>query len=80
MLSSLNINSRQSTTVPRSWRDKQRVLEIITAVTARHGFGALTLDNDDPTVADAELIEGYGASTPEESVIVSGSVETKTGE
>jgi hypothetical protein len=55
-------------------------LEIIAEVAARHGYGSLTLDHDASYMTDADLVEAYGAATPEQSVIVSGSLEAETGQ
>lgn len=80
MLSTLNINSRQSTSVPPSWGEKERVLAIIAEVAARHGYGELTLDHDRGDMTDAELAEAFGSAIPAESVTVAGSLEGQTGQ
>lgn len=80
MLSTLNINSRQSTTVPTTWAEKERVLAIIAEVAVRYGYDGLTLDHDADWMSDAELVEAYGATTPEESVTVSGWLKGTTGQ
>lgn len=80
MLSTLNINSRQSTTVPTTWAEKETALAIIAEVAGRYGYDDLTLDHDADWMSDAELVEAYGATTPEQSVTVSGWLEGQTGQ
>ncbi|MEV7692721.1 hypothetical protein AB0N73_05265 [Microbacterium sp. NPDC089189] len=80
MLSTLNINSRQSTTVPATWGEKERVLAIIAEVAARHGYGELTLDHDRGDMTDAELAEAFGSAIPAESVTVAGSLDGESGQ
>lgn len=80
MLSTLNVNSRQSTSVPRTWEDKQRVLDIIAEVTARQGYGGLTLDVGNTDTSEKDRIYGYGGATPEEAVLLTGTVNGPAGQ
>lgn len=80
MLSTLNVQSRQSTSVPATWSEKERMLQIMAGIAARHGFTELSLDHDSENMTAADLTQSFGAVTPEESVIVSGMIEGPTGQ
>ncbi len=80
MLSTLNIDGRQSTSVPTTWAEKERVMELVTEVAAEYGYRDLTLDHDADYMSDAELVQAYGATSPEESVTVSGSLQGEAGQ
>lgn len=80
MLSTLNVNGRQSTTVPRTWEDKQHVLNIIAEVTARHGYGDLTLDVENTDTSEKDRIYSYGGATPEEAALLTGTVKGPAGQ
>jgi hypothetical protein len=80
MLSTLNIDGRQSTSVPTTWAEKERVMELVAEVAAEHGYGDLTLDHDSDYMSDADLVQAYGATSPEESVTVSGSLQGEAGQ
>ncbi|WEK61543.1 MAG: hypothetical protein P0Y60_01910 [Candidatus Microbacterium colombiense] len=80
LLQVLNVSGRQSTSVPATWAEKERMLGIVETVAARHGFTDLTLDHDASYMTAADRIETFGAATPEESVIVSGMLEGPTGQ
>ena len=51
MLQLINAPTAQTTSVPRTWAEKQRAIAIIGEVTARYGFGAPSLDQE-PLAAD----------------------------
>lgn len=80
MLSTLNVQGRQSTGVPATWAEKERMLQIIERVAARRGFTEVMLDHDSEYMTAADLVESFGAVTPEESVIVSGTIEGPHGQ
>lgn len=80
MLSTLNVQGRQSTSVPATWAEKERALEIIASIAARHGFTELTLDHDSEYMTAAEVKQAFGGVTPEESVVVSGTIEGPSGQ
>jgi hypothetical protein len=80
MLRTLNVQGRQSTSVPATWTEKDRALEIIASVAARRGFTEFTLDHDSEHMTAADLKESFGGVTPEESVIVSGMLEGPKGQ
>lgn len=76
MLTNINAPSWQSTTVPESWADKRRAVEIIAEVTARYGYSA-------PTIADEETLggpDGSSGATPESRIMVSGMVLGPVGQ
>lgn len=77
MLSTLNIDGRQSTSVPTTWAEKERVMEL---VADEYGYGDIVLDHDSDYMSDADLVQAYGATTPEESVTVSGSLQGEAGQ
>jgi hypothetical protein len=81
LLTTINAAASQSTTVPSSWAEKERVIEIIGEVTATYGFSAPVLDHDRDTSSSAdERIRDWGGSTPETQVFVSGVVKGPTGQ
>lgn len=80
MLRTLNVQGRQSTSVPATWTEKERTLEIIASVAARRGFTEFTLDHDSEHMTAADLKESFGGVTPEESVIISGMLEGPKGQ
>jgi hypothetical protein len=80
MLRILNVQSRQATSVPATWEEKERALDIIEAVASRHGFTDFRLDHDAEWMTEEDAIHSHGALTPEESVIVSGGLTGPTGQ
>ncbi len=81
LLTTINTPTSQSTSIPSSWADKQRVIEIIGEVAAQYGFGPVVLDYErDAPLSDKELISSWGGSTPETMVTISGSLDGPTGQ
>lgn len=80
MLQLINAPTAQTTSVPRTWAEKQRAIAIIGEVTARYGFGAPSLDQDRWPQTAEDRIRDYGGATPETQVLVSGVVEGPTGQ
>lgn len=80
MLNTLNVSGRQSTTVPTNWAEKQRVLEIVTEVAARHGYSDLTLDHDAGYLSAEDLVESYGSADPAEMVVLAATLQGPTGQ
>lgn len=81
LLTTINAPTSQSTSIPSSWTDKQRVIEIIGEVAARYGFGPVVLDYErDAPLSDEELIGSWGGSTLETMVTISGSIDGPTGQ
>lgn len=81
LLTTINSPTSQSTSVPTSWAEKQRAIEIIGDIAANYGFGAPVLDYArDTSATEDELIRDWGGATPETMVIVSGSLEGPTGQ
>lgn len=81
LLTTINAPGSQSTSVPRSWADKKRIIEIIGEVTAAYGFSDPVLDHDrDTTSTEEDRVRDLGGATPETQVIVSGVVEGPTGQ
>lgn len=79
LLTAVNAPPSQSTSVPRAWADKQRALEIIGTVVARHGYSAPTIDTFDQWT-DEQRVSDRGGSTPEAQVIVSGMAPGPAGQ
>lgn len=80
MLSALNVPGRQSTAVPTTWSEKQRVLEIVAEVAARHGYSDLALDHEAGHLSAQELTDSYGSADPAEMVILAGTLQGPTGQ
>ena len=80
MLHLVNLPTAQTTTVPRTWAQKERAIEIIGEVTARYGFGTPHLDQDRWPQSEADRIRDWGGATPETQVLVSGGVEGPAGQ
>lgn len=81
LLTTINAPVSQSTSVPSTWTEKQRVIEIIGDVAANYDFGAPVLvDEIDSTLTVEDRIRDWGGATPETQVIVSGMVEGPTGQ
>ncbi len=81
LLTTINAPTSQSTSVPTSWSDKERVIEIIGEVTARYGFDAPVLDYERDTLStDEDWMRDAGGATPETMVLVSGGVMGPTGQ
>ncbi len=80
LLRVINAPGAQTTSVPRTWAEKERAIAIIGEVTARYGFGAPSLDQDRWPQTAEDRIRDYGGATPETQVLVSGVVEGPTGQ
>lgn len=80
MLRTLNVPGRQSTTVPTTWPEKERVLEIIVEVAGRHGYTDLTLDHETGDMSDEDLVESFGSADPEKMVTLSGMLQGSNGQ
>lgn len=81
LLTTINAPASQSTSVPPSWADKERVIEIISDVAAGYGFGPVILDHERyPTPSKEERIRDWGGATPETQVLVTGFLEGPTGQ
>ncbi|CAI3800406.1 hypothetical protein NKCBBBOE_02578 [Pseudarthrobacter sp. MM222] len=79
LLTAVNAPPSQSTSVPRAWADKQRALEIIGTVIARHGYSAPAIDTFDQWT-DEQRVSDLGGSTPKAQVIVSGMAQGPAGQ
>lgn len=80
MLRVLNVQSRQSTAVPATWEEKERMLDVIASVAADHGYSDLSFDHEAGSMTEEEVVESYGGSTPEEMVFLSGMLQGPTGQ
>lgn len=80
MLTTINAPTSQSTTVPTSWTDKQRVIQLIGEVAAGHGFGKVVLDHERDYVTEEDRARDFGGSSPATQVFVSGIVEGPDGQ
>lgn len=80
MLTRINAPTSQSTSVPSSWEDKQRVIEIIGDIAAAHGYSAPVLDHEREYLTDEDRERDFGGDTPAEQVFVSGIVEGPVGQ
>ena len=79
LLTVVNARPSQSTSVPRDWADKQRALEIVGTVIARHGYSAPVIDTFDRWT-DEQHMRDLGGLTPETQVIVSGMAQGLAGQ
>ena len=79
LLTTVNGPESQSTTVPRTWEEKQRALSIIGEVTRRHGYEAPTIDGLESWSAE-DRIRDLGGLTPDKQVIVSGVALGRAGQ
>ncbi|MFB2580942.1 hypothetical protein ACEXQD_06795 [Herbiconiux sp. P15] len=80
MLSVVNAPTSQSTSVPETWEEKQRVIEIIGDITARYGYGPPQLAQDSSPLTEQDRIRDLGGPTPATQVIVSGMSLGPTGQ
>jgi hypothetical protein len=80
MLRVLNVEGRPSTSVPATWTEKERMLAVIADVASRRGYTDMSFDHEAGYMTEAEVIETYGASTPEEMVLVAGTLQGPTGQ
>lgn len=80
MLRVLNVSGRPSTTVPATWTEKERMLAVIADIAAGYGYTDMSFDHDAGYMTEEEVVESYGASTPEEMVLLSGMVQGPTGQ
>ncbi|MFC0678552.1 hypothetical protein ACFFGH_11950 [Lysobacter korlensis] len=80
MLTTVNGPTSQTIGVPTDWSDKERMLEIIARIAADYGFSAPTLDADSWDWTEEDRIRDLGGATPEEQVIVAGSMMGPTGQ
>ena len=79
LLTVVNALPSQSTSVPTTWADKQRAMDIIETVTARHGYSAPVLEGFD-LWSEEDRIRDLGGATPETQVLVSGMAEGPAGQ
>lgn len=75
----LNSPGSQSTTVPDGWPAQQRVIEIVAAVAAGHGYGSPILDFERPWF-DADEAAAYGGDRPETAALIPGTIEGPHGQ
>lgn len=80
MLSMYYGGSWQSTSVPHSWEDKQRLLKEFGAVLAEHGFTGPEFEHDDPRLTDAERMKAYGGLRPADQVWTAGMFSGPAGQ
>ena len=80
MLHLVNTPTAQTSSVPRTWAQKERAIAIIGEITARYGFDAPVLDHERWPQSEEDSIISYGGATPETQVLVSGIVEGPAGQ
>lgn len=80
MLQSLNVPGRQTTSVPATWAEKERMLAVVAEVAAGYGYTDLSFDHEAGHMSAAEIEQSYGGSTPEEMVFVGGALQGATGQ
>lgn len=79
LLTNVNGPEAQSTSVPQTWAEKQRVISIIGEVVRRYGYDAPTIDDFQGWSAEDRARE-LGGLTPERQVILSGAALGKAGQ
>lgn len=79
LLTVVNAPTAQSTSVPRSWANKERAIRIIGEVAGRYGYSAPELERLDEWTEE-DRIRDLGGTVPETQVIVSGSVHGPAGQ
>ena len=80
MLTTVNAEGSSTTTVPTSWAEKQRVLDVVARIASEHGFSPPVLDTEGAQWTDEDLIRDLGGTTPETQAIVSGSLHGPNGQ
>jgi len=80
LLQVVNLPTEQTSSVPRTWAEKEAAVAIIGEVAARHGWSEPVYDEDRYPQPDADRLEYTGGTTLPEQVIVSGGIEGPTGQ
>lgn len=80
MLRVLNVSGRPSTSVPATWTEKERMLAVIADVAAGYGYTDMSFDHDAGYMTEEEVVEAYGGATPEEMVLLMGTLQGQTGQ
>lgn len=80
MLRVLNVAGRPSTSVPATWDEKERMLAVIVDVAAGYGYTDLSFDHEAGHMTEDDIVESYGAATPEEMVLLMGMLQGPTGQ
>lgn len=80
LLRTVNLPAEQTTSVPRSWAEKQAVIDAIGEVSARHGWSEPALDEERWPRPEAERVRDPGGATPAEQVLVTGMVTGPHGQ
>lgn len=78
-LTNVNGPESQSTSVPQSWADKQRVLRLMEGITRKYGFGAPTIESPETWPAE-DRVRNLGGLTPDKQVIVDGTALGPAGQ
>lgn len=79
LLTNVNGPESQSTSVPQTWGEKQRAIDIIEEVTRRYGYGSPTITGLETWSAE-DRMRDLGGLTPDQQVIVSGVALGKAGQ
>ena len=79
LLTNVNGPESQSTTVPRTWEEKQQAISIIGEVARRYGYEAPAIDGLESWSAE-DRIRDLGGLTPDNQVIVSGVAMGREGQ
>jgi hypothetical protein len=80
MLTTINAEGSSTTSVPTTWEDKQRLLDIVARIAADHGYSAPVLDTEGAQWTDEDMLRDLGGTTPETQAIVGGSLHGPTGQ
>jgi len=80
LLRTVNLPAEQTTSVPRSWTEKQAVIDLVGEAAARHGWSEPVLDEDRWPRPEAERVRDLGGATPPEQVLVAGTVTGPHGQ
>jgi hypothetical protein len=80
LLHVVNLPTEQTSSVPRTWAEKEAAVAVIGEVAARHGWSEPVFDEERYPQPDADRLEYTGGTTLPEQVIVSGGLEGPTGQ
>lgn len=80
LLEVVNLPTEQTSSVPRSWDEKEAAVAIIGEVAARHGWSEPWFDDERWPQPAADRLAQTGGTTLAEQVIVSGGLEGPTGQ
>lgn len=80
LLEVVNLPTEQTSSVPRSWAEKEAAVAILGEVAARHGWSEPWFDDERWPQPDSDRLAQTGGTTLDEQVVVSGGIEGPTGQ